>query len=91
VQPANSLKSTHAVTQRIKSATKENTMKLNDTTRTYPRTMQEAYPNTVDAIASRQRWEWMEGHQSDEAAQAEYWVHIACAFAAGFLVCHLFA
>jgi hypothetical protein len=66
-------------------------MKLNETTRTYARTMQDAFPNTVDAIASRQRWEWMEGHQSDEAAQAEYWVHIACAFAAGFLVCHLFA
>ena len=61
-------------------------MKLNDTTRTYPRTMQEAYPNTIDAIEARQRWEWMEGHRSDAAAQAEFWVYIACSFAAGFLV-----
>ena len=60
-------------------------MKVNDTTRTYPRTMSEAYPNTVEAIQSRQRWEWMEGHKSDTAAQAEFWVYIACAFAAGFL------
>jgi hypothetical protein len=64
-------------------------MKLNDTTRCYPRTMQDAYPNTVEAIEARQRWEWMEGHRSDASAQAEYWVHIALAFAAGFLVSHL--
>ena len=61
-------------------------MKLNDTTRTYPRTMQEAYPNTYDAIQARQRWEWLEGHRSDYAAQAEFWVYMTCAFAAGFLV-----
>jgi len=64
-------------------------MKLNETTRKYPRTMQEAYPNTVDAIQARQRWEWMEGHSSDAAQQAEFWTYIAIAFAAGFLVCHL--
>lgn len=60
-------------------------MKLNNTIRTYPRTMQEAFPNTYDAIQARQRWEWMEGHLSDTAAQAEFWVYIACAFAAGFV------
>ena len=65
-------------------------MKHNDTTRCYPRTMQEAYPNTVEAIEARQRWEWMEGHRSDVAAQAEFWVYITMAFAAGFLVRHLF-
>ena len=48
--------------------------------------MQEAYPNTYDAIQARQRWEWLEGHRSDYAAQAEFWVYITCAFAAGFLV-----
>ena len=64
-------------------------MKLNDTTRTYPRTMQEAYPNTYDAIEARQRWEWLEGHQSDASAQAEFWVYMACAFAAGFMVSQL--
>lgn len=66
-------------------------MKLNDTTRTYPRTMSEAYPNTIDAIQARQRWEWLEGNTSDAAAQAEFWVYMTLAFAAGFLVCHLFA
>lgn len=60
-------------------------MKLNDTTRKYPRTMQEAYPNTVEAIESRNRWEWLEGHRTDVSVQAEFWVYIACAFAAGFV------
>ena len=64
-------------------------MKLNDTTRCYPRTMQEAYPNTVEAVEARQRWEWMEGHRSNASAQAEFWTYIALAFAAGFLVSHL--
>lgn len=59
---------------------------INNTTRKYPRTLQEAYPNTVSAVEARQRWEWMEGHRSDAAAQSEYWVHMALAFAAGFLV-----
>jgi len=62
---------------------------INNTTRKYPRTLQEAYPNTVHAVEARQRWEWMEGHRSDAAVQAEYWVHMTLAFAAGFLVCHL--
>ena len=62
---------------------------LNETTRTYPRTMQEAYPNTYDAIEARQRWEWLEGHRSNAAEQAEFWVYITLAFAAGFLVSHL--
>lgn len=64
-------------------------MKLNDTTRTYPRTMQEAYPNTYYAEQQRDRWQWMEGHQSDNSVQAEFWVYITLAFAAGFLVSHL--
>lgn len=58
---------------------------INPTTRKYPRTMQEAFPNTVDAVEQRQRWEWMEGSKSDRAAQAEFWVYIALAFAAGFM------
>jgi hypothetical protein len=66
-------------------------MKLNNTTRTYPRTMQDAFPNTYYAEQTRQTWEWMEGHKSDVEAQAEFWVYITIAFAAGFLVCHLFA
>lgn len=61
-------------------------MNINTTTRKYPRTLQEAYPNTVDAVESRQRWEWMEAHRSDIAVQSEYWVHMVLAFAAGFIV-----
>jgi hypothetical protein len=60
-------------------------MKINDTTRIYPRTMQEAFPNTVEAIESRTRWEWLEGHVDSIADQAEFWVYMACAFAAGFV------
>ena len=55
------------------------------TTRKYPRTMQEAFPNTYYAEQQRERWEWLEGHKSDRAAQAEFWVYITLAFAAGFL------
>lgn len=62
---------------------------INDTTRKFPRTMQEAFPNTVEADASRQRWEWMEGSKSDAQAQAEFWVYVTLAFACGFLVCYL--
>lgn len=65
-------------------------MKLNDTTRTFPRSMQEAYPSTYYAEQSRDRWQWMEGHQSENTVQAEFWTYITLAFAAGFLVCHLF-
>lgn len=57
-------------------------------TRKYPRTMQEAFPNTVQSQQSRKTWEWFEGHQQQESHQAEFWVYIACAFAAGF-VTHL--
>lgn len=64
-------------------------MKLNDTTRCYPHTMEEAFGDNYYDLERQQRWEWMEGHRSDESAQAEYWVHIALAFAAGFLVSHL--
>ena len=59
---------------------------MNETTRKYPRTMQEAFPNTVEAIEARQRWEWLEGHVESFAAQAEFWVYMTCSFAAGFLV-----
>ena len=59
---------------------------INDTTRRYPRTMQEAFPNTVEGIESRQRWEWLEGSKSDYQAQAEFWIYITAAFAAGFVV-----
>lgn len=63
-------------------------MKLNDTTRTYPRTMQDAFPNTVYANERLQTGAWYEGHQSPELTfqDAQFWVYIVCSFAAGFLV-----
>jgi len=64
-------------------------MKLNDTTRCFPHTMEEAFGENHYDLERRQRWEWMEGHQSDASAQAEFWVYMTLAFAAGFLVSHL--
>jgi hypothetical protein len=64
-------------------------MKLNDTTRRFPNTMDEAFGENYYDLERQQRWEWMEAHKSDTAAQAEFWVYIALAFAAGFLVSHL--
>ena len=57
------------------------------TTRRYPRTMSEAFPNTVEAAAGRKRWEWWEDHHDAEFAvkDAQFWVYIVIAFAAGFL------
>jgi hypothetical protein len=65
-------------------------MKLNDTTRRFPNTMREAFGDNYYDLERQQRWEWMEGHKSDYAKQAEFWTYIALAFAAGFLVHHLF-
>lgn len=64
-------------------------MKLNETTRRFPNTMRDAFGDNYYDLERQQRWEWMEGHQSDNAKQAEFWTYIALAFAAGFLVSHL--
>jgi len=48
-------------------------------TRKYPRTMQEAFPNTVEVV---------EGPYKKDL-DAEFWVYITLAFAAGFLVSNL--
>jgi len=47
--------------------------------------MREAFGDNYYDLERHQRWEWMEAHKSDTAAQAEFWVYIACAFACGFL------
>jgi hypothetical protein len=65
-------------------------MKINDTTRTFPRTEADAFGDNYYDIQRQQRWEWLEGHSSNAAAEAEFWVYITLAFAAGFLVNHLF-
>jgi len=68
-------------------------MKLNETTRTYPRSTEEAFPDTVVAQERRKNWQWMEKTQTSPQINtdldAEFWVYITLAFAAGFLVSHL--
>ena len=56
-------------------------MKLNDTTRTFPRTMQEAFPDSSTKI---------EIEDTDLLAESELCVYITLAFALGFLTCYLF-
>jgi hypothetical protein len=62
---------------------------MNNTTRKYPRSMQEAFPESVEAVEQRQRWEWMEGSKSDRQAQADFWLYVVMSFAAGFVTCLL--
>lgn len=65
-------------------------MELNETTRTYPRSTEEAFPDTVVAQERRKNWQWMEETQTSPQINtdldAEFWVYITLAFAAGFLV-----
>ena len=56
--------------------------KLNTTTRCYPRTMEEAFPNNVEAIRQREQGEWMEHYQPNN----EQWLNTFYAFSAGFIV-----
>ena len=58
-------------------------MKLNDTTRTFPRTMREAFPDTIDQTK-------FEDDEYDVLAEAELCVYITLSFALGFLTCYLF-
>lgn len=62
---------------------------VNDTTRRFPNTMEQAFGENIYDLERQQRWEWMEAHRQESAIQAEYLVHITLAFAAGFLVSHL--
>jgi hypothetical protein len=55
---------------------------MNDTTRTYPRTMEEAFPSDVESMRRLENSQWFEVHQESY----EKWVNIAYAFAAGFIV-----
>jgi hypothetical protein len=60
-------------------------MKLNDTTRTFPRTLEEAFPDNVQDQQRLQLGEWMEQHTPNH----EKWLNIVYAFAAGFIVAML--
>ena len=56
--------------------------KLNETTRCFPRSMEEAFEDNVETHKRRQQWEWMEGHKPN----SESWQSMAMCFAAGFIV-----
>jgi capsular polysaccharide biosynthesis protein len=60
-------------------------MKLNDTTRTFPRTLDEAFPANVEDIQRLQKGQWMEQHQADY----EKYLNILYSFVAGFVVAML--
>jgi hypothetical protein len=57
-------------------------MKLNDTTRTFPRTLNEAFPDNVQDQQRLQQGDWMEPHTTDY----DKYLNIVYAFAAGFIV-----
>ena len=57
-------------------------MKVNDTTRTYPRTLEEAFPNNVEDQQRLQQGQWMESHSTD----FDKYLNIIYSFAAGFVV-----
>ena len=57
------------------------------TERKYPRTMQEAFPNTVEAQNRRQAWEWFEIHRNPKITfrDGQFWAYTIVAFIAGWL------
>ena len=57
-------------------------MKVNDTTRTFPRTLEEAFPNNVEDQQRLQQGQWMESHSTD----FDKYLNIIYSFAAGFVV-----
>ena len=57
-------------------------MKLNDTTRTFPRTLNEAFPDNVQDQQRLQQGDWMETHTTDY----EKYLNIVYSFVAGFVL-----
>lgn len=53
-----------------------------ETTRRFPRTLREAYPNHYP--------EWIEKHNT-HTDSPDFWVMLVCAFAAGFLAAMMYA
>lgn len=56
--------------------------KLNDTTRCFPRTLEDAFKDDVDAIKRREQWEWMEHHVPDNQNA----INTVMVFLAGFIL-----
>ena len=64
---------------------------LNPTTRKFPRTLEEAFPDNVEAFQQLERSIWWDRPQVNywSDLDADTWVMLACAFAAGFFIAHL--
>jgi len=61
-------------------------MKVNDTTRTFPRTLDEAFPtDNVERQQKLDQAEWIEQHTPNH----DKWLNIVYAFAAGFITAML--
>ena len=54
---------------------------LNDTTRCFPHSMEEAFKDNYYDIERRRQWEWAESHTPDY----EKYLNILYAFAGGFI------
>ena len=61
---------------------------LNPTTRRFSRTLEEAYPATYYGLRRVELQQWFYPHEAihDRWSEAQFWVYITVAFAAGFLV-----
>jgi len=57
---------------------------MNETTRMFPRSMDDAFPNTVEHNAMLERSVWFEPHQPKEISTS-FWGYVALSFFAGYL------
>lgn len=55
---------------------------MNETTRMFPRTLEEAFPDNVEDIRRLEASQWIEHYNKTY----EKWTNIAYAFVAGFIV-----
>lgn len=55
---------------------------MNDTTRMFPRTLEEAFPDNVEDMRRLEASQWFERYERSY----EKWANIAYAFVAGFIV-----
>ena len=55
---------------------------MNETTRMFPRTLEEAFPDNVEDIRRLEASQWIEHYSRDY----EKWSNIAYAFVAGFIL-----
>ena len=56
---------------------------MNNTTRTYPRAMDEAFPNTVQHNQMLERSLWFESHTPKKISMA-FWGYVSVSFLAGY-------